>query len=35
MGSFRASFEFAGKEFDVLHTEYILNRNTDAKGKPS
>ncbi|WP_417786025.1 type VI secretion system tube protein TssD [Tenacibaculum sp.] len=35
MGSFRASFEFAGKEFDVLQAEYSLNRNTDTKGKPS
>lgn len=35
MGSFRASFEFEGKEFDVLNAEYILNRNTDDKGKPS
>lgn len=35
MGSFRASFEFGGKEFDVLNAEYILNRNTDDKGKPS
>jgi len=35
MGSFRASFEFGGKEFDVITSEYIFNRNTDDKGKPS
>ncbi len=35
MGAFRASFEFAGKEFDVLYSNYEFSRNTDTKGKPS
>lgn len=35
MGSFRASLRFAGKEFDVLATEYIFSRDTDKKGKVS
>lgn len=35
MSSFRASLEFQGKEYDVLHSEYEFSRNTDSKGKPS
>ena len=35
MASFRATLEFAGKEYDVLHSEYEFSRTTDAKGKPS
>lgn len=27
--------EFAGKEYDVLHSEYEFSRTTDSKGKPS
>ncbi len=33
--AFRASLSFAGKEFDVLYSNYEFSRNTDAKGKPS
>jgi len=33
MGSFRASLELGGKEFDVLSTEYAFSRDTDKKGK--
>ncbi|PKH51856.1 type VI secretion system needle protein Hcp [Tenacibaculum sp. Bg11-29] len=33
MGSFRASLELGGKEFDVLATEYEFSRDTDKKGK--
>ncbi|MCD8430952.1 type VI secretion system needle protein Hcp, partial [Tenacibaculum finnmarkense genomovar ulcerans] len=33
MGSFRASLELGGKEFDVLQTEYVFSRDTDKKGK--
>lgn len=32
MGSFRASFEFGGKEYDVLYTSYSFNRDVDGKG---
>ena len=32
MASFRATLEFAGKEYDVLHSEYEFSRTTDAKG---
>lgn len=35
MGSFRASLELGGKEFDVLYSEYSFSRDTDKKGKPS
>ncbi len=33
MGSFRATLELGGKEFDVLSTEYVFSRDTDKKGK--
>ena len=33
MGSFRASLELKGKEFDVLYSEYSFSRDTDKKGK--
>ena len=33
MGSFRASLELGGKEFDVLSSEYAFSRDTDKKGK--
>ena len=35
MGSFRATLELGGKEFDVLTTEYVFSRDTDKKGKIS
>ncbi len=35
MGSFRASLEIGGKEFDVLYSEYVFSRDTDKKGKVS
>lgn len=35
MGSFRATLELEGKEFDVLYSEYEFSRSTDNKGKPS
>ncbi len=35
MGSFRATLELGGKEFDVLYSKYEFSRNTDSKGKPS
>ncbi len=35
MGSFRASLELGGKEFDVLYSEYSFSRETDKKGKVS
>ncbi len=35
MGSFRASLELGGKEFDVLFSEYAFSRDTDKKGKPA
>ncbi len=35
MGSFRATLELGGKEFDVLYSNYEFSRNTDSKGKPS
>lgn len=35
MGSFRASLELGGKEFDVLYSDYSFSRDTDKKGKPS
>ncbi|OEK09434.1 type VI secretion system needle protein Hcp [Flavivirga aquatica] len=35
MGSFRASLELGGKEFDVLYSEYSFSRDTDKKGKVS
>ena len=35
MGSFRASFEFGGNEYDVLYSNFEFSRNTDSKGKPS
>ncbi|MCV6630791.1 MAG: type VI secretion system needle protein Hcp [Flavobacteriaceae bacterium] len=35
MGSFRASLEMGGKEFDVLFCDYSFSRDTDKKGKPS
>ena len=33
MGSFRASLELGGKEFDVLSSDYAFSRDTDKKGK--
>ena len=33
--AFRASMEVAGKEYDVLFSDYEFSRNTDTKGKPS
>ncbi len=35
MGSFRASLELGGKEFDVLFSEYAFSRDCDKKGKPA
>ena len=35
MGSFRASFEFGGNEYDVLYSNFEFSRNTDSKGNPS
>ena len=35
MGSFRASFEFGGNEYDVLYSNFEFSTNTDSKGKPS
>ncbi len=35
MGSFRASLELGGKEFDVLSSDYAFSRDTDKKGKIS
>ena len=35
MGSFRASLEIGGKEFDVLSSDYSFSRDTDKKGKIS
>ena len=35
MGSFRATLELGGKEYDVLYSNYEFSRNTDSKGKPS
>ncbi|MCG8701184.1 MAG: type VI secretion system needle protein Hcp [Bacteroidales bacterium] len=35
MGSFRATLELGGKEFDVLYSEYTFSRDTDKKGKVS
>ena len=35
MGSFRASFELGGNEYDVLYSNFEFSRNTDSKGKPS
>ena len=35
MGSFRASLELGGKEFDVLYSDYAFTRETDKKGKVS
>lgn len=35
MGSFRASFEFGGNEYDVLYSNFEFSRKTDSKGKPS
>ena len=35
MGSFRASFEFGGNEYDVVYYNFEFSRNTDSKGKPS
>ena len=35
MGSFRASLELEGKEFDVLYSEYSFSRDTDKKGNVS
>ncbi len=35
MGSFRASLQLGGKEFDVLYSDYSFSRDTDKKGKPS
>ena len=35
MGSFRATLELGGKEYDVLYSNYEFSRSTDSKGKPS
>ncbi|WP_196892266.1 type VI secretion system tube protein TssD [Aureivirga marina] len=35
MGSFRASLELGGKNFDVLYSNYEFSRDTDKKGKPA
>lgn len=35
MGSFRASLELGGKQYDVLYSNYEFSRSTDSKGKPS
>ena len=35
MGSFRASLQLGGKEFDVLYSDYAFSRDTDKKGKPA
>lgn len=35
MGSFRATLELGGKEFDVLYSNYEFSRSTDSKGKPA
>lgn len=35
MGSFRATLELGGKEYDVLYSNYEFSRNTDSNGKPS
>ena len=35
MGSFRASLELGGKEYDVLYSNVEFARSTDSKGKPS
>lgn len=35
MGSFRASLEIGGKEFDVLYSDYVFSREADKKGKPA
>ena len=32
MGSFRATLELGGKEYDVLYSNYEFSRNTDSKG---
>ena len=33
--AFKARLNFSGKEYDVLHCAYALNRDMDAKGRPS
>ena len=33
--AFKARLNFSGKEYDVLHCAYALNRDVDAKGRPS
>lgn len=33
--AFKARLNFSGKEYDVLHCAYSLNRDVDAKGRPS
>lgn len=33
--AFRATLNLGGKEFDVLDCSYKLNRDVDAKGRPS
>lgn len=33
--AFRATLNFAGKEFDVLDCDYSLKRDVDSKGRPS
>ena len=35
MGSFRATLELGGKEYDVLYSNYEFSRSTDSKGEPS
>jgi len=33
--AFKASLNFSGKQYDVLNCSYALNRDVDAKGRPS
>lgn len=33
--AFKAELEFSGKKYDVLQGAYSLNRDVDAKGRPS
>ena len=33
--SFKATLDFAGKKYDVLHCSYSFRRDVDPKGRPS
>ena len=33
--AFKARLNFSGRGYDVIHCSYSLNRDVDAKGKPS